>query len=322
MPETVQRPASTDTGPAAAIAVIINAGAGGKYDKAWADDLTGKFLAAGLEVDVTLARDGAQMLSVAQAAVNAGASVVVAGGGDGTINAVASVVAGSHCALGVLPLGTLNHFAKDLGIPLDLDEAIGVIRANRPGLVDLAEVNGKPFLNNSGLGMYPNIVRDREQQQHRLGRGKWLAFASATLSALRRYPFMTVRMTLDGRDQLRKTPFVFIGNNEYSISGFTLGKRAGLQDGVLSVYCAQRTSRLGLARLALRSLFGRLRQARDFDALLTHELVIETGRSRLPVSTDGEVNWMETPLHYRIRPQALRVLMPAPEAQSAPSSPA
>jgi diacylglycerol kinase family enzyme len=303
------------------IAVVINAGAGCKYDAPWADDLTAKFAEADLDVAVTLARDGAQMLSVARAAVAAGARVVVAGGGDGTINAVASVVAGTECALGVLPLGTLNHFAKDLAIPLELAEAIAVIRRNEAGTVDLAEVNGKVFLNNSGLGMYPEIVRDREHQQQRLGRGKWLAFASATLGALRRYPFMTVRMTLDGREQVRRTPFLFIGNNEYSISGFTLGQRDGLRAGVLSVYCAQRTSRLGLVRLALRSLFGRLRQAQDFDALLTHELVIETGRHRLPVSTDGEVNWMQTPLHYRIRPRALRVLLPAAPPAPGPDRP-
>ena len=302
------------------IAVIVNSGAGGKYDQPWADDLCQKFSEAGMTVDVTLARDGEQMLSTARAAVDAGARLVIAGGGDGTLNAVASVLTGTECALGVLPLGTLNHFARDLGIPLPLEEAIAVIRQQRIGLIDLAEVNGKPFLNNSGLGMYPDIVRDREHQQNRLGRGKWLAFAAATTSVLRRYPFLTLRMTLDGKEQLRRTPFLFIGNNEYSISGFTLGKRSGLQDGVLSVYCAQRISRLGLVRLALRSLFGRLRQARDFDALLTHELVIETRRRRVPVSTDGEVNWMETPLHYRIRPQALQVLLPAPEADDGSKS--
>ena len=301
------------------IAVIVNAHAGGKYDDAWAQQLTQQFLDAGLTVSVTLASDGDTMVRVTRDAVASGARIVVAGGGDGTINAVASALAGSACALGVLPLGTLNHFAKDLGIPLAVNEAIACIAAGNVRLVDTGEVNDTLFLNNSGLGMYPDIVRDREHQQQRLGRGKWLAFASATISALRRYPFLTVRLTIDGKEQVHETPFIFIGNNVYSMSGFTLGTRTTLDDGLLSLYITERTSRIGLVGLALRSLVGRLQQARDFNALVAREMVIETRHRRLPVATDGEVNWMNTPLHYRIRPGALRVLAPiAPAADNAP----
>ncbi len=299
---------------ASPVAVIVNAKAGGKYDTGWAGELTDRFRAAGMTVAVTLAADGQTMLAAARAAVVAGAQTVVAGGGDGTINAVASVLVGSRCALGVLPLGTLNHFAKDLQIPLALDAAIAVIAAGHAIAVDTGEVNDRLFLNNSGLGMYPDIVRDREHQQRRLGRGKWLAFAAAAMDALRRYPFLTVRLCVDGRMHERHTPFIFIGNNVYSINGFTLGERTTLQAGLLSLYVAQRTSRIGLLRLALRSLFGRLEQARDFDAMTSTDLVIETRHRRLLVATDGEVSRMTTPLHYRTRPQALRVLVPAPAA--------
>ena len=291
--------------------VVVNASAGGKYDAAWAAQLTRKFADAGISAKVVLAADGAAMIAAARAAVTNGARAIVAGGGDGTINTVASVVAKTDCALGVLALGTLNHFAKDLGIPLGLDEAIAVIAAGVSTKVDTGEVNGKLFLNNSSLGLYPTIVRDREHQQHRFGRGKWLAFASATISALRRYPFLNARLKIEGVEHLRKTPFVFIGNNAYSMSGFTLGQRETLTAGVLSLYVAQRTSRFGLLRLALRALFGRLRQARDFDALLVREIVIETRHRQMQVATDGEVTRMSTPLHYRIHPQALRVLIPA-----------
>lgn len=293
------------------MAVIINARAGGNYEADWADTLTEKFHDAGLDVKVTLAADGAEMLDVARAALGAGAAMMVAGGGDGTINAVASVLVGTSCALGVLPMGTLNHFAKDLGIPQEIDAAISVIAAGSLTEVDTGEVNGKVFLNNSSLGMYPDIVRDREHQQHRLGRGKWLAFASATMSALRRFPFLTARLSVDGQQHQRRSPFIFIGNNAYSMTGFTLGQRATLRDGLLSLYVAQGTTRLGLVALALRSLFGRLDQARDFDALQARDVVIETRHRRMPVATDGEVNWMQTPLHYRIRPRALKVAVPA-----------
>ena len=290
--------------------VIINASAGSGRTAAWARQLTGKFRASQMEVQVTLAQSGAQIIDAAQRAVAQGATVLVAGGGDGTINAVASVVTGTETALGVLPLGTMNHFAKDLHIPLELDEAIRNITNGRMADIDVGEINGKIFLNNSSLGMYPDIVRERENLQRRLGHGKWFAFFWATLAALRRYPFLNMRLTIDGIEHVRRAPFIFVGNNEYLMEGFNIGTRARLDGGVLSLYVAQRIGRLGLLRLALSSLLGRLRQERDFDALTTREIRVDTQRKRLRVSTDGEVTVMEMPLLYRIRPAALRVIVP------------
>ena len=292
------------------IAVIVNASAGSGCTSGWAEQLTGKFRATGLEVKVTLARSGAQMIETAQRAVTQGATIIVAGGGDGTVNAVASVVTGTETVLGVLPLGTLNHFAKDLHIPLELDEAIRVIANGRLANIDVGDINDKIFLNNSSLGLYPEIVRKREKLQRRLGRGKWFAFFWATLAALRRYPFLNTRLTIDGVEHRRRAPFIFIGNNEYSMEGFNIGTRVRLDGGVLSLYVAQRMGRLGLLRLAFSSLFGRLRQERDFDALTTREIRVDTHHKRLRVSTDGEVTVMEMPLLYRIRSAALRVIIP------------
>jgi diacylglycerol kinase family enzyme len=223
-------------------------------------------------------------------------------------------------AFGVLPLGTLNHFAKDMGIPLPLDEAIANVATGKPRMVDVGEVNGRIFLNNSGLGLYPDIVRDREKQQRRLGRGKWLAFAWAVVTALRRYPFLNVRLTLNGELHARRTPFVFIGNNEYLMQGFNIGERERLDSGSLSLYVAQRPGRLGLVRLAFHALTGRLAEQKDFDVLLIKEMDIDTRHKRLRVATDGEVTVMATPLHYRIRQGALSVLVPAAAAAALASS--
>jgi diacylglycerol kinase family enzyme len=236
--------------------------------------------------------------------------VVVAGGGDGTINTVASILVGSNIALGVLPLGTLNHFAKDLNIPLELEAATHNIIAGHAIQIDVGEVNGRIFLNNSSLGLYPTMVIHREKQQERLGRRKWPAFVWATLTMLRRYPFMNVRLSTNDQELIRRTPFVFIGNNEYLMDGFNIGVRGCLDAGQLSLYVPHRTGRLGLLRLALRALFGRLREAKDFDALCTKSISIETHRKRLHVAIDGEVTLMDTPLHYRVRPGALRVIVP------------
>jgi diacylglycerol kinase family enzyme len=126
----------------------------------------------------------------------------------------------------------------------------------------------------------------------------------------RRYPFLYVRLCVDGEELVRQTPFVFIGNNAYQLDLFNIGARACLNTGALSLYVAHRTGRLGLLTLALRALLGRLRSTKDFDTLCIKEVSIETRSTRLLVATDGEVRVMETPLYYRIRPGALRVVVP------------
>jgi diacylglycerol kinase family enzyme len=293
------------------ISVIVNAGSGLGNDDALLQRLRAQFEARGADADVRLARGGAEIAAAVQAALARRPDVIVAGGGDGTVSTVASALAGGPVPLGVLALGTLNHFARDTGVPADLGRAVAAIVEGRPRTVDIGEVNGRTFINNSSLGLYPDIVRDREWQQRRLGRGKWPAFAWATLAALRRYPFMFVRLAVDGLEWTRRTPFVFIGNNEYRMDGFAIGARTDLDRGHLSLYVAQRPGRLKLLMLALRALTGRLRQARDFDARTATEIVIESRRRRLHVATDGEVTTMTPPLHYRIRPGALSVMLPA-----------
>jgi diacylglycerol kinase family enzyme len=291
-------------------AVIVNGSAGSGHDQDTAQSLRERFARVGLDAQVTLAANGDEIVQAARAARDGDFDVIVGGGGDGTINAVASELAGTGKPYGVLPLGTLNHFAKDLGMPLDLDEAVQVIATGRHKQVDVGEVNGQLFLNNSSLGLYPDIVRDRERQQRRLGRGKWLAAAWASLSALRRFPFLSVRLTVEGQRLARRTPFVFIGNNEYLMEGFSIGERARLDAGTLSLYVAQHPGRLGLLRFALRALMGTLAQDRDFDVLLATDFEVETLRPAIRVATDGEVTVMQSPLRYRVLAGALTVIVP------------
>lgn len=291
--------------------VILNAASGAEGKERDAEVVAGVFRESGLEAQISLAKSGTEIVELARRAVRDKRQPIIAGGGDGTINAVASELVGTELSLGVLPLGTLNHFAKDLKIPLDVEEAARTIIAGRATEVDVAEVNGRIFLNNSSLGLYPNIVHRREQQQQRLGRGKWPAFLWAALSVLKRYPFLNVRLHAEEKELVRRTPFVFIGNNEYVMESFNIGARECLDHGQLSLYIAHRTGRLGLLRLAWRALFGGLRDEEDFDAMCLKEVSIETRRpKKLRVALDGEVTIMQTPLHYRVRPRALRVIVP------------
>ncbi len=269
------------------------------------------FDGAGIEADIVEVHGSDRLVSALQKALQKPTGTVVAAGGDGTVSTVAAQVAGTSKKLGVLPLGTLNHFAKDLGIPLELEAAVRTLATGQPKLVDVAEVNGHVFINNSCLGIYPRIVANREDLQQLGNRGKWPAFVWASVLAFRRFPFLNLRVCLEGRELHRTTAFLFVGNNEYEMAGFGMGARHHLDTGKLGLYTTHRTGRLGLLRLGIRALLERLEQAGDFDAFSVEEVLIESPHKRLLVATDGEVNYMQPPLCYRSRPGALRVIVPA-----------
>ena len=292
------------------IEVIINAGSGSVSVEDTKLLLEEAFEALGVDANIQIARNGPHLLRLAKKAAESEAETVAAGGGDGTISAVAAEVMKAGKVLGVLPLGTLNNFSKDLQIPPDLTEAIRVIVENHVKEIDVGEVNGRTFINNSSIGLYPRIVRRRVRQQERLGRGKWAAAAWAAWKVIRFAPLLRVKLTLDNMQFLRKTPFVFVGNNEYEMDFFNVGRRTSLDEGKLSVYFLKRGGRSGVILLIIRTIFGRLRQAKDFEGIKTEEITIQTRKKRLWVAFDGEVAHMETPLNYRIIPLALKVIVP------------
>lgn len=294
----------------APVKIIISAGAGPGDNHQAAERLAAMFKEREIEVDISIAKSGAEVEELARDAARGPYKVVVAAGGDGTISSVTAAIIDTDKILGVLPLGTLNHFAQDLRIPLDLDAAARTIFAGVITEVDVAALNDRIFLNNSSLGLYPIIVRERQKRQ-RLGFGKWPAFFWATIQAFRRYPLLDVRLRVNNELLETKSPFVFVGNNEYAMDLLNVGLRERLDRGVLSIYITHRTGRLRLIVLALRAVFGRLRNDKDFLALRSNEVKIQSAHKRLRVAFDGEVTVMEPPLEYRVRPRALRVIVPA-----------
>lgn len=264
----------------------------------------------GTQARVIVTRTGDELVPFAKRAVTEKNSRVAAGGGDGTVNAVAGAVAGTDAALGVLPMGTLNHFAKDAGIPLDLEEAVRNLFTGRVVKVDVGEVNGRVFVNNSGIGVYPHLVREREAQQ-RHGHTKRLALVLAVGSVLRRYSRLRVREHLSEAEALaRLTPFVFVGNNKYELSGLEIGRRISLTSGRLWVCMAPRAGHGNLIGMAWRTLTGHVSD-HELNAIEVEEIWVEPATPRINVSTDGEVSLMAAPLHYRIRAGALGVVVPA-----------
>ncbi|HYG65596.1 MAG TPA: diacylglycerol kinase family protein [Thermoanaerobaculia bacterium] len=293
------------------VVAVINRGAGTVLRQQGVDpaELRRMFAEAGVEAEIELVA-GEEITAAARAAVSGGAEAVLAGGGDGTIRAVAGALAGGTVPLGVLPLGTRNHFARDLGIPIDLPGAVGVVASGQVRRLDLGEVNGEVFVNNSILGFYPPLVRVRDWQRRNLSRGKGLATAIALLRVLPRLPALRVRVKADGHEAVHETRFVFVGNNEYQMSLFSYGARQRFDSGSLYLYVARPRGRLGLVGLALLGLVRDVIRTPHFDQWMLPEFTIETRQRALPVYLDGEVTLMRPPLHYRTRERALSVILP------------
>jgi diacylglycerol kinase family enzyme len=269
-------------------------------------DVTAEF---GVVPQVIVTRRGDDVSALATRARADGHRPIVAGGGDGTVNVVAGTLAGTDGVLGVLPMGTLNHFAKDAGIPLKLDAAVRNLFTGQVTKVDVGEVNGRIFVNNSGVGFYPHFVRAREEQERR-GHVKRVAFVLALRALARRYLHLRIKVHMGREEALEQlTPFLFVGNNRYQTSGLRVGTRSRLDSGRLWVCTAPRHGRRNILRAAFNALVGR--EPEDLNIFEAEELSVDPGSPRVDVSTDGEVTMMDAPLHFKIRPGALGVLTPA-----------
>lgn len=292
------------------VVVVLNPGSGTLSIPANREILLDALRNVGLDGNVIDIADGGDIEAAVRPHLENGCQTVVAAGGDGTINAVAALLAGTGVSLGVIPGGTLNHFAIDLGIPQDLAEAVAVLKSGATKLVDVGAVNGRIFVNNSGLGLYPEMVMQREEIR-RHGFRKATALLMASVLTLFRFPLLRVRLEVNGKTIERRTPFVFVGNNPYEVEGLQFGGRSRIDSGKLCVWVARRTRRFGLLRAVIAMAFKGLKGVRDLDVLATREAVIRPRRKIVPVSLDGEVVKLRTPLQYEIRPRALRVIVPS-----------
>jgi len=291
------------------VAVILNPASGSAGRDATPERIVELFAAEGRTATVLSASPGHTVADQARAAVEAGCRVAVAAGGDGTVNAVATAVLAGGTLLGVLPMGTLNHFAKDLGLPLELAEAVHVAAQGTVRRVDVAQVNGRVFLNNSSIGVYPRVVELRRRWES-TGLGKWVAALWASLVVLRRRPFMGVRIRTADDTLVRLTPFVFVGNNEYRMVGLQAASRESLDGGRLALCVMHASLRRSLLVLAWKVLWRGVDQVDELEVFLVTEATVETRRPRLQVSLDGEVAVLASPLEYRILPLALSVMAP------------
>jgi diacylglycerol kinase family enzyme len=236
-------------------------------------------------------------------------TVIVAAGGDGTINSVAGYLYGTKRSLGVIPTGTLNHFAKALNIPLDPAKAVDVILARQHRRIDVGVVNEHVFINNSSIGIYPHSLRVRDSYDDRIG--KWPAALLGFARAILNPHHYRIDLTIDGKKQTFRTPFVFIGNNEYGRTQPDFGERTTLAGGQLAVYVIKALNPLAVIRIFAHALFTRKRRTKDFVLYLAEECTIHTRRHhRIKTACDGEVVTLNTPLRYHSAHKTLRVIVP------------
>lgn len=261
----------------------------------------------GLTIDIR-AVDGGDLVAAVDRAAGI-ADTVVIGGGDGTINtAVERLLQTERKPLGILPLGTYNHFARDLGLPLDWRAALERIADGKRRRVDVGRVNGRVFVNNASIGMYAEAVHERERLEATLQRRTWLPRFASLMAAMRRFRRLAIEVRTPAGNIHCHSPFVFIGNNEYALSAPGLGSRKSLDSGRLAVHVCHHPRRVAMLSLAVRALLYRVHEDADFDSFRTEAVTIESPRSRLRVAIDGEVVGMEPPLRFRSEPGILEVI--------------
>jgi YegS/Rv2252/BmrU family lipid kinase len=241
-----------------------------------------------------------------------GTSIFIAAGGDGTVHHVLQALVHGAASLAVLPLGTYNHFARDLGIPPDWREALDVALNGDTRQIDTGRINDRFFVNNVSIGLYPELVAKREE--HGRDYPRWKARLFAFYKTLRKYPHVTVTVEAEHRHEVIRTHVFMISNNQYELERVGIeAPRNTLTEGKLSVYWLGHTSRLRLTRFIARYAAGRVRTIPDFHSFRTTSMRVQTTRPRLKVGIDGELFTLETPLVITAVPRSLIVRVPRKE---------
>jgi diacylglycerol kinase family enzyme len=290
--------------------VILNSRSGKRAQSDIPERLRSIAATLGVTCSVVLAGNAAEVIQTARRAARSSHDLVIAGGGDGTINAVASELVASEKRLGVLPLGTFNYFAREMGIPTDLESAFRTCFEGETRSVTVGEVNGRMFLINASIGLYPVIISVREQTYRRWGRNRVVAYLSILKALVRLRLNMKLTITMNGQRRFIRTPLLFVARNTIQLDEFRIpGVRCVDEDG-FSVYALRPLGRLGMFGVAWRALIGKLEPRYDFDMICTTHMRVESRRMLRTVAFDGERIKMLAPLDFRVRQHALRVLVP------------
>jgi diacylglycerol kinase family enzyme len=304
--------------------IILNAGSGRRDTDATRETIESALTVAGRDYHLTLVEDPAQLSeiareTVAEAQKNHG--IVVAAGGDGAINAIAQQVLGSGCALGVLPQGTFNYFGRTHGIPTDTAEAVQALLSAHIEPVQVGLVNDSIFLVNASLGLYPQLLEDREAYKQQYGRSRLVAMISGIATILREHRQLRISLQSAGTVRDMRTPMLFVGNNQLQLEQIGIPLAQALASGELAAIMPKPVGTLAMLGLMMRGIFGQLGETDNVVSFGFSRMQVKTtqyypGR-RVKVATDGEIIWLADPLEFRVSPEPLYLLKPATPATRA-----
>ena len=288
--------------------LFLNPSSGAKITSAEKEELAETARSLGFEV-IPLTRD-IDCAQTIRERMGRGVRLFVGAGGDGTITNIVQPIVNTDAVLGVIPVGTYNHFAKDLEIPLDWKAALDIVVNGQSKQVDTARINNRFFVNNVSFGLYPELVARREERGRDYPR--WKARLYAAYRTLKKYPHVTVNIETAHHQEVVRTHVLMVSNNSYDLSRIGIeAARSTLEEGRLSVYWLPHLSRLKLARFVAHYLAGRVRETPGFRSFRTAAMKMQSARTSLRVGIDGEVFTLDTPLVITSVPQSLLVKVPA-----------
>ena len=305
--------------------VVLNARSGAKDAGGERAVISRVFTEAGQRHEFLLVDEPSRLPEVAARAASLARShqgAVVAAGGDGTINAVVQAALPERRPFGIIPQGTFNYSCRAHGIPLDTAGAAESLL--RPALkpVQVGTVNGRVFLVNASVGLYPELLEEREVFDRRLGRRRSVAVLAALSTLLREHRQLELDITHDGKSESLVTPSLFVGNNALQLEQAGLPEAEALEKRRLAAVVLSSLGSAGLVRLAFQGALGKLAEASEVRSFDFRKLRVQPGRGfgrrRLKVATDGEVVWMKTPLEFTLAPESLCLMVPPPPAEAPP----
>ncbi len=299
--------------------ILLNAGSGHEATELQKSTIEEVLSAAARTFTLTVVEDPARLDELAErtaAQARAAGGILVAAGGDGTINTVAAKAVAAGCTFGVLPQGTFNYFGRTHGIPEDLGDAVRALLSATVQPVQVGMVNDRIFLVNASIGLYPQILEEREADKKQFGRSRLVALLSMIKTALGAPQYLRIEMERDGKLQKMRTPMLFVGNNQLQIEQLGIAPlTSALDDGKLVAIAPRSVGRIGMIGLMLRGALGRLGDARNlvafgFRSLAVKQVTLYGRRRRIKVATDGEVTLINTPLTFRVLEGQLLLLKP------------
>ena len=294
------------------LALVLN-GSAGKKDAGASEERIRERLAPRVKEFAPFpVSDGGAIAGAAKRASQDGFDIVVALGGDGTQSAVAGALIGSNSVMGVLPGGTFNYFSRELGVGETLDEALDTILQGYARPIDIGDVNGRIFLNNACIGVYPAILERREAIYRRWGRSRFAAYWSVLLALRNMRSPMHLSLSLNGVTTEIHTPLAFAARSAFQLESMGLEGVEAVSNGQLALFLAKGHKPIDLIKAAVRLAFGSVARGRDFELIVADEIVIETRQSRRTLAIDGEKERLNGPFRLRVRRDALSVLVPAP----------